>query len=182
MAEGFRFMPLGLVRLRTFWLSTWLRCKLDAGVTRMRGGRVTQRCDNSPHWKWGYGVRVTSRTGSARRILGISKKVEVLKLDAERGGWLLRPRRGQTNLRATGQMKKPTQKDCVSLLMAMTSRTGSARRILGISKKVEVLKLDAERGGWLLRPRPSQTNLRATGQMKKPTQKDCVSLLMSKNL
>ena len=24
MAEGFRFMPLGLVRLRTFRLSTWV--------------------------------------------------------------------------------------------------------------------------------------------------------------
>ena len=24
MAEGFRFMPLGLVRLRTFWLSAWV--------------------------------------------------------------------------------------------------------------------------------------------------------------
>ena len=24
MAEGFRFMPLSLVRLRTFWLSTWV--------------------------------------------------------------------------------------------------------------------------------------------------------------
>ena len=24
MADGFRFMPLGLVRLRTFWLTTWV--------------------------------------------------------------------------------------------------------------------------------------------------------------
>ncbi len=31
-------------------------------------------------------VRVTSHTGSARRILGISKKVRELELDAERGG------------------------------------------------------------------------------------------------
>ena len=31
-------------------------------------------------------VWVTSRTGSARRIWGISKKVRELKLDAERGG------------------------------------------------------------------------------------------------
>ena len=39
MAEGFRFMPLGLVKLRTF--------RLSAGVnTRVRGGRVTQRCHN----------------------------------------------------------------------------------------------------------------------------------------
>ena len=53
-------------------MQTWCRC--DA-----QGGRVTQRCHNSPHWKWGYGVRVTSRTGSARRIWGISKKVREFK-------------------------------------------------------------------------------------------------------
>ena len=58
-------------------------------------------------------MRVTSRTGSARRILGISKKVEELKVDAERGGSTFGARRGDTNLRAMGatrdrgQMKKP---------------------------------------------------------------------------
>ena len=44
---------------------------------RAQGGRVTQRCHNSPHWKQGYGVRVTSRTGRARRILGDFEKVRV---------------------------------------------------------------------------------------------------------
>ena len=42
---------------------------------RGRNGRVTQRCHNSPYWKRGYGVRVTSRTGRARRILGDFEKV-----------------------------------------------------------------------------------------------------------
>ena len=32
MAEGFRFMPLSLVRLGTFRLSTWVRCNIEAGV------------------------------------------------------------------------------------------------------------------------------------------------------
>ena len=41
---------------------------------RGRSGRVTQRCHNSPDGKLGNRVRVTSRTGSARRILGILKK------------------------------------------------------------------------------------------------------------
>ena len=36
--------------------------------------RVTQRCHNSPDGKRGYRVRVTSPTGSARRIWGILKK------------------------------------------------------------------------------------------------------------
>ena len=52
-----------------------LRCNINTGVyVRTRSGRVTQRCHNSPDGKRGYRVRVTSRTGSARRILGILKK------------------------------------------------------------------------------------------------------------
>ena len=47
-------------------------------------------------------VRVTSRTGSARRILGISKKVRELKLDTERGGSIFGVRWGETNLHAMG--------------------------------------------------------------------------------
>ena len=58
-------------------------------------------------------VLVTSRTGSAQSILGISKKVRELKLDAERGGSTFGARWDKTNLRAMdaardrGQMKKP---------------------------------------------------------------------------
>ena len=58
-------------------------------------------------------VWVTSRTGSARRILWISKKVRELKLDAEQGGSTFGARWGKMNLRAMGatwdkgQMKKP---------------------------------------------------------------------------
>ena len=52
IAEGFRFMPLGLVRLRTF--STQHMGELGATlmqvVTRERAqsGHVIQRCHNSP--------------------------------------------------------------------------------------------------------------------------------------
>ena len=49
-----------------------LKCNINAGV---RSGRVTQRCHNSPDGKRGYRVWMTSRTGSARRIWGILKKV-----------------------------------------------------------------------------------------------------------
>ena len=51
MAEGFRFMPLGLVRLRTFRL----RATLTQVFTHARGrsGRVTQRRHNSPRWETG---------------------------------------------------------------------------------------------------------------------------------
>ena len=50
-----------------------------------QSGRVTQRCHNSPHWKWGYGVRVMSCTGRARRILGDFEKVSELRWDLPRG-------------------------------------------------------------------------------------------------
>ena len=43
-------------------------------------------------------VRVTSRTGSAQRSLGISKKVRELKQDAEWGGSTFGARWGETNL------------------------------------------------------------------------------------
>ena len=53
-----------------------LRCNINAGVhSCRRNGCVTQRCHNSPDAKWGYRVRVMSRTGSTRRILGILKKL-----------------------------------------------------------------------------------------------------------
>ena len=72
----------------------------------------------------GDGVQMTSRTGSAQRILGIWRKLRELKLDAERGGLTFGARWGETNLRAMGaargegQMGKPAKKDCVSLLMS----------------------------------------------------------------
>ena len=51
-----------------------LRCNINAGVSaRVRSGHVTQRCHNSSDRKPGYRVRVTSRTGSSRRIWGVLK-------------------------------------------------------------------------------------------------------------
>ena len=85
-----------------------------------RSGRVTQRCHNSPDVKRGYRVRVTSCTGSARRIWGILKKSVI---------WVVLPRektadfrlhaealgRCRTRWGGVGQMEKPEQKECVSL-------------------------------------------------------------------
>ena len=65
--------------------------------TRARGrsGHVTQRCHNSPDGKRGYGVWMTSHTGSARRILGILKKVSwVENWTPNEKGWLSLARRG----------------------------------------------------------------------------------------
>ena len=51
------------------------RCNITTGVhAHGRNRRVTQRCHNSPDGKRGYRMRSTSRTGSARRILGDFKK------------------------------------------------------------------------------------------------------------
>ena len=57
MAGGFRFMPLGLVRLRTFRLSTWVSsvqtwCRCYR--VHAQSGRVTQRCHNNPRWGTGW--------------------------------------------------------------------------------------------------------------------------------
>ena len=81
MTEGFRFMPLGLVRLRTFRLSTWVS-KVQTWVqvlTRAHGGCVVYRCQNKNPIE-----RLTSGCewrhvpeGRARRILGILKKSEL---------------------------------------------------------------------------------------------------------
>ena len=86
MAEGFRFMLLGLVRLRTFRV----RCKLDAGVNACacRADVSLRDVTIARDEEQGDGVRMTSRTGSAQRIWGISKKVRELKLDSGRDGRL----------------------------------------------------------------------------------------------
>ena len=61
--------------------------------TRSQSGRVTQRCHNSPDGKRGYRVQVTSRTGSARRILGILRKSVKLNPASEEDGRLSLARR-----------------------------------------------------------------------------------------
>ena len=51
----------------------------------MRGGRATQRCHNSPKMtERGDRVRVTSRTGSARRCVGDLKKVRETRHQTKR--------------------------------------------------------------------------------------------------
>ena len=72
IAEGFRFMPLGLVRLRAFRLSIWVGwCNLDAGGNAW--ARTERTCHSemsqSSETKRGDRVRVTSRTRSARRFV-----------------------------------------------------------------------------------------------------------------
>ena len=72
-----------------------LRCNIYAGVyARGRNGRVPQRCYNSPDGKRGHRVRVTPRTGSARRILRILKKSVELSPVSGEDGWLSLARGG----------------------------------------------------------------------------------------
>ena len=76
-----------------------LRCNINAGVhAREQSGRVTQRCHNSPDGKRGYTVRMTSRTGSARRILGFWKSqfVELRPASGE-DRWLSLARRSKAS-------------------------------------------------------------------------------------
>ena len=123
MAEGFRLMPLGLLGWELFGSAHGLlRCNIDACVNaHARGGVSLRDVTISRDGKQSYKVRVTSRTGSARRILGISKKVRELKLDTEREGSTFGACWSEAILRATGtardggQMKKTAKNDCVSL-------------------------------------------------------------------
>ena len=67
----------------------YLSATLTQMFTRVRRADVSLRdVTIARDGKRGYGVRVTSRTGSVRRILGIWRKLVELRLDTERGGWL----------------------------------------------------------------------------------------------
>ena len=78
MAEGFRFMPFGFSYAENLSARHmgYLGATLMQVLTRACGADVSLRdVTISRDGKQGYKVRVTSRTGSARRIWGISKKL-----------------------------------------------------------------------------------------------------------
>ena len=77
MAEGFRLMPLGLVRLRTFRPMGYLGATLTQVFTRVRrqSERVTQRCNNSPRWEMGLASANDVRHQKRVEDLGNLKKV-----------------------------------------------------------------------------------------------------------
>ena len=117
VAEGFRFMPLGLVKLRTFRL----RCNINAGVHACtQSERVTQRCHNSPDGKRGYRVRVTSRTASTQRILGILKKVSWVEFCLGRRRLTFACSQGpwQVSHAWEADEKARIERMCISLLMS----------------------------------------------------------------
>ena len=77
MAEGFRFMPLGLVRWEPFGpVRGLLGCNINTGVhAHVRKADVSLRdVTIARDEKRGYRVQMTSRTRNARRILGIWRK------------------------------------------------------------------------------------------------------------
>ena len=73
----------------------YLGATLTLVFTRVRGADVSLRdVTIARDGKWGYRVRMTSRTGSVRRILGIWRKLAELRLDTEQDGWLSLARGG----------------------------------------------------------------------------------------
>ena len=90
-------LPLGLVRQRTFRLSTWVSLVQTWAqvLTRGRGGCVVHRCQNKnprevDQWMW-----MTSCTGSARGgFWGFWKSQFSWVLRSEEGGWLSLARSG----------------------------------------------------------------------------------------
>ena len=92
-----------------------LRCNINAGVhAHVRNGRVTQRCRNSPDGTRGNRVRMTSRTGSSRRILEIWRKLELSSASRE-DGWFFacapRPWAGVARDGGGGRWKSKNRKN-----------------------------------------------------------------------
>ena len=88
MAEGFRFMPLGLVRRRTFrQVHGLLRCNINTIIhAHARRAEVSLRdVTIAQMGNGGQQVRMMSLTWSARRILGDFEKVCELRWDLPRG-------------------------------------------------------------------------------------------------
>ena len=114
MAEGFRFMPLGLVRLRTFRFSAWVtevqherRCSRACGWVDVSFRDVKIKIPDRGMW-------MTSCTGSERGgFWGVWKKSVSWELDSEREGSTFGARWDQTNLCATG--KVIIERLCISL-------------------------------------------------------------------
>ena len=120
MAERFRFMPLGLVRLRTFRLSGYIGATLTQVFMRAseRSGRVTQRCHNSPRWETGLQSAndVTHRKraedlGNLKKVSRVETRHRTRRIDFR----LLAEALGRCRTRWGGEMKKPELKECVSL-------------------------------------------------------------------
>ena len=106
MAEWFRFMPLAEDLLAQ--CMGYLGATLTQMLTRMWGGRVTQRCHNSPDGKRGYRVRVTSRAGSVQRIWGILKSQLVELSSGSEDGWICALR---TSHEMVGRWKSQNRKN-----------------------------------------------------------------------
>ena len=113
MAKGFRFMPLCLVRLRTF--SAQCMGYLGATLTQVF---AHARAERTCHSEMSQKPTLEADASECERrhapearggVREISEKVRELKLDIERDGWLSRARWGETNLRATGAARDGSQ-------------------------------------------------------------------------
>ena len=96
-------LPLGLVRLRNVWLSTWVRCKLEHRCWRACGEDVsfTDALIKIPEKGWPVDGNDVMHWQRMQRIWGILKKSLSWELDKEREGSTFGARRGQTNLHVT---------------------------------------------------------------------------------
>ena len=111
MAEGFRFMPLVLVRLRTFRLNTWVsKVQTWAQVlTRAQGGCVVHRCQiKIPEKGWPMDVNdVMHRKRARGGFCEFWKKLVELKTGHRTRRVDFRGGLGQVSHEMVWQMKKP---------------------------------------------------------------------------
>ena len=122
MAEGFRFMPLGLVRLRAFrlsawvtWVQHWCRCSRVGGVDMsLRGVTVAQMGGRTSECEW-------RRTPEAHgEFWEFWRKLVELKTGHQTGRVnfrLLAEALGRCRTRWGADEKASIERMCVSLLM-----------------------------------------------------------------
>ena len=116
IAEGFRFMPLSLVKLRTFGSAHGLvRCNIEAGVNAGARERmeVSLRCHNSPRRYWvtrcGWRHEPEARGGlceNMKRESGTRRQTRRIDFWNSQAGGELAPYGG--GARDGGQMNKTT--------------------------------------------------------------------------
>ena len=107
ITEGFRFMPLSLVRLRTFRLSTWVSwSNIEAGVNvgARRRIKVSLRCHNNQRRNTVTGCE-WCHAQEARGGLCENLKSQGRVLDAKREGSTFGARRREANLRPLGPLE-----------------------------------------------------------------------------
>ena len=119
MAEGFRFMPLGLVRLITFRLSTWglVRCKFERRCSRacagganisLRDVTIAQMRNGASKCEWRHAPEARGGFGKFwRKLVELRTRLRTKRVDFH----LLTEALGRCRTRWGGRWKSQNRKN-----------------------------------------------------------------------